>query len=596
MKPPIQNLPVHVSLPDAKVIQRSALANKNAPEQTRNVSIRLAPRPPKKNSTFYVSLSELEQPNVRKAPPIPVVMQNATFYVSSSELDQHNTERTPSRNPAPQKKEVQANSSYSRRSSSTDSVSSSELSTASYYRTNSETSQKSALDFLRGEISGLRRANLATSQESGLGSFQSTELTAFEESQSTESDLHITLSALDLSGRNSTKPVDSQKRELRRTDLAPALLNSKEVAAVSKAEMNALLFFCSINNFDFATIDRIEILLRAIENKNKHVVSTLLNLGIKVDENLLSTLDRPGLMGIQKVFMNHLKNKENLSKDEKEKYAILTERCNNVFKNTVKIIKNSTATGKHKEEQLTSNKTDLFNELSGNTVVKSYSILQREKHTKDIVKNESGEYKLCLDESSFDTKGQKTKEYENSLAFVITLGGKMVANKHRDCVETREQEKSRAIHHSSLAGHKPVQAAGIIAAENGKITEVIPETGHYQTSAAAIYNAFFIRTELYRTFSKNCTIHIYNAVKRVYTPMSINDFKNKMEEKGSDGLMLWQRKFADKISKDKKYLEKCHERVRQDRKKHPDEYPAVSPLKGYQSEPLIAPGLRQERL
>lgn len=147
----------------------------------------------------------------------------------------------------------------------------------------------------------------------------------------------------------------------------------------------------------------------------------------------------------------------------------------------------------------------------------------------------------------YDTTDKISKDEKGCVAYVITLDGKLLTHEH---INVNKSEW--AYRHSTLAGGRPVLCSGLMKVVNGKITYIDNNSGHYKPESANLYNAV---KKLEGLFSKDakvvCLPYWISLKKQIPLIRKINlakrepveEFLERMEKKGKDGLTQYERHF-----------------------------------------------------
>ena len=131
------------------------------------------------------------------------------------------------------------------------------------------------------------------------------------------------------------------------------------------------------------------------------------------------------------------------------------------------------------------------------------------------------------------------------VAYVITLGGNLIIHDHIVC----DRSKGQTYFHSTLAAGMPVICAGLIRVDNGIITDISNESGHYKPGIANLYNAVKL---LDNVICLDCMIRIVGVTVdsvtrklRMFCKVRMKgSFLADMETVGDDGLTIPQRCFS----------------------------------------------------
>ncbi|APR99229.2 hypothetical protein ASM33_08005 [Wolbachia endosymbiont of Folsomia candida] len=189
-----------------------------------------------------------------------------------------------------------------------------------------------------------------------------------------------------------------------------------------------------------------------------------------------------------------------------------------------------------------------------NTKVKYFTPNEQAEHAL-YIGEENGDLKLYDSKGKlYDTTGKISKGKKGYVAYVLTLDGRLITHEHINA-----GKEGYAYRHSTLAGGKPIICSGLIQVIDGKITYIDNNSGHYKPEAANVRNAVEKFKEL---FSENAKVVCFGYFKRLLKQIpfirkipiptkkeSVENFLERMEEKGEDGLTEYERYFA-KVKKD----------------------------------------------
>ncbi|WP_333023620.1 hypothetical protein [Wolbachia endosymbiont of Pentidionis agamae] len=173
---------------------------------------------------------------------------------------------------------------------------------------------------------------------------------------------------------------------------------------------------------------------------------------------------------------------------------------------------------------------------------------------KYFTSDEQAEYTLYFDEENedvrlydvegklYNTSDEISKEKKGCVAYVMTLDKRLIVHKHINVGKDKI-----AIRHSSLAGGRAVIYSGLMKIENGKITYIDNNSGHYKPKDAHLCKAVKILKEKGNIFSEDAKVtHLGNLhslasqfplLHRIPAKKEpIDKFLNRMEKKGKNGL------------------------------------------------------------
>ncbi|MGX6960090.1 MAG: hypothetical protein ACIPMY_02360 [Rickettsia endosymbiont of Pentastiridius leporinus] len=149
------------------------------------------------------------------------------------------------------------------------------------------------------------------------------------------------------------------------------------------------------------------------------------------------------------------------------------------------------------------------------------------------------------------TIGKESKGKKNLQAFVMSKEGEIYIASHSG---RYEMDKKTLTHASFLEG-RPAEMAGMISInDNGKISHISDNSGHYQPDKIDMYRGIKkIQETMPGALDKNCTIHLYDM-----KPMQVNNFMAAMEIKvrGKGGKTYYEIGREERIANIQKYQDK----------------------------------------
>lgn len=193
--------------------------------------------------------------------------------------------------------------------------------------------------------------------------------------------------------------------------------------------------------------------------------------------------------------------------------------------------------------------------------VKHFTPEEQAEHTAYIVKK-NGELRLYdFTGKLCDTSGKVSKGKENSVAYAVTLDGKLVIHEHRD---VDRHIDGYAYRHSTLGGGKAILCSGLIKIKDGKITYIDNNSGHYKPVSANLYNAVKILKGVFSQDAQVTCLSYWNRLKKEVSftrkisakKESVEKFLDKMEKEGKDELTKYQRHFKKVKDYNEQYRQK----------------------------------------
>ncbi|WP_253300055.1 hypothetical protein [Wolbachia endosymbiont of Chironomus riparius] len=178
--------------------------------------------------------------------------------------------------------------------------------------------------------------------------------------------------------------------------------------------------------------------------------------------------------------------------------------------------------------------------------VKYFTQEEQTQHTKEIHNgklyriNQEGK----REDQEYDTSNCTSKGKKGCVAYVVTLGGKLITHEHVNFGKSEYLYR-----HSTLTGGGPVICSGLMKVENGKITYIDNNSGHYKPKSAHIYRAVkILKPVLAKNAKISCSGSLLHFIKNICikgfyvfskistTKEPVEKFLNKMEKAGKNGL------------------------------------------------------------
>ncbi|MDN5248270.1 MAG: hypothetical protein QWI36_04005 [Wolbachia endosymbiont of Tyrophagus putrescentiae] len=187
--------------------------------------------------------------------------------------------------------------------------------------------------------------------------------------------------------------------------------------------------------------------------------------------------------------------------------------------------------------------------IGTNVKVKHFTPEEQAEHALYVGKEEDGELRLYdVIGKLYDTTGKISKGQKNSVAYAMTLDGRLVVHEHLDVGRCGDY----AYRHSTLGGGKAILCSGLIRIKDGKITHIDNNSGHYKPTAANLYNAI---QRLNGVFSKDAKVTCLTYWRRLKKEMSltrklpakklsVEKFLDKLKKVGKSGLTKHEEYFA----------------------------------------------------
>ncbi|MBV0899957.1 MAG: hypothetical protein KTV77_04390 [Wolbachia endosymbiont of Fragariocoptes setiger] len=182
--------------------------------------------------------------------------------------------------------------------------------------------------------------------------------------------------------------------------------------------------------------------------------------------------------------------------------------------------------------------------------VKHFTSDEQSKHSL-YIDQKNDDFRLYdISGNLYNTKGKVSKGQQDMVAYAMTLEGKLVVHEHLDVGRCDEL----AFRHSTLGGGKAILCSGLIKIENGKITHIDNNSGHYKPQPANLYNAIK-RLQKKNVFSSNAKIIPLTYGQRLLKEISftnkipigkiysVDKFIEEMEKVGKDKLAKHERHF-----------------------------------------------------
>ncbi|GFR24995.1 uncharacterized protein TNCT_639391 [Trichonephila clavata] len=165
------------------------------------------------------------------------------------------------------------------------------------------------------------------------------------------------------------------------------------------------------------------------------------------------------------------------------------------------------------------------------------------------------------DGTLYDTSGKSSKGKAGEVAYGLTLDGRLVTHEHIVPYGSSDKKVEYGYYHSSLLGGKPGQCFGMMTVKNGQITKIDINSGHYKPTQENLYNAVKILQNVIADGAEIIS-HDFSYDKgtgQVSNPLykgNKEQFLQRMETKGKDGLTMPERYFGALRNYNAAYKEK----------------------------------------
>jgi|GEM_PF-3673411 len=180
------------------------------------------------------------------------------------------------------------------------------------------------------------------------------------------------------------------------------------------------------------------------------------------------------------------------------------------------------------------NNDDHLIELSQSLIYQG-PILKLNKYQRKEYELQYKNQALYLNNKIANTIGQRSKQLENTQAFVVSKSGQLYIGEHMMGCSDPKTEK--ILFHSSFLEDEPAEMAGMITIKNGKIIMLSNNSGHYTPKALDIYRGIKnLQEKMPHVFDPKCKISLFNGNNEA--TFSLENFIHYMEEKTPNSIEL----------------------------------------------------------
>ncbi len=148
-----------------------------------------------------------------------------------------------------------------------------------------------------------------------------------------------------------------------------------------------------------------------------------------------------------------------------------------------------------------------------------------------------------------DTRGKSSKGAADALAFIMSKDGRLYAEKHG-----KIDGSDSYFFHGSFLDDSPAEMAGLISINDGKITKISGNSGHYTPDDLDLYRGIMhLKMLMPDVFTPDCIIEDHQ--ERIY---NIDEFIREMEAPNERGIPKYQVLRNDRIEELRRYKAKLY--------------------------------------